>query len=217
MPAEADPAAPIKRRLPLLRVISFFWPLLLVIFAFWLVIGIGSTSHNLKLDAVLDLPSITQCTKDTLAVLDHDQVAGPAALRQALEHCYSLIRSQGLLNDFAVRELTFIQQYRSSAILMWMVVVITLSGVGLAAIQLFASYQLAAQTKYTVVESELSVERNKLILKSSVTGLFILAISFAFFLVYVTNVYQLQATDTAKEHIPAAAGQLSKGQLTAPQ
>jgi hypothetical protein len=78
---------------------------------------------------------------------------------------------------------------------MWMVVAVTFSGVLLAGLQLWASYQLAAASRTTLHanDGEFILKRDQLVLKSSITGLFILLVSFCFFLVFVFYVYRFEA------------------------
>jgi hypothetical protein len=77
---------------------------------------------------------------------------------------------------------------------MWMVVIITFSGVLLAGLQLWASYRLAEsrQTTLDANDGQLVLERDRVVLKSSIAGLFILLVSFAFFLVFVLYVYRFE-------------------------
>lgn len=99
-----------------------------------------------------------------------------------------------MLSDFAIRKLDFFQQYRANGILMWMVIAVTFSGVLLAGLQLWASYELATVNKspLNTDESQIVLTRDQLVLKSSVTGLLILLISFCFFLAFIVYVYRLQ-------------------------
>jgi hypothetical protein len=139
-------------------------------------------------------PSMSQCVADTLSLFGLKSSPTAETLRDAREHCYSLIQSQGLLSDFAIRKLNFFQQYRGNGVLLWMVVAVTFSGVLLAGLQLCASYQLAILNKASLDsgDSELVLKRDQLVLKSSITGLFILLISFCFFLVFVLYIYRLE-------------------------
>src|ERR1700720_2361696 len=161
-----------------------------------LVIGLllGYFASDLPIGKQPDLPSMSQCIADTVNALGQNASTTPETFREARDHCYSLIRSQGLLSDFAYRKITFLQQYRANGVLMWMVVIVTLSGVLLAGLQLWASYRLAAANKTSLhsAQAELSLQRDRLVLKSSITGLFILLISFCFFLVFVFYVYRLE-------------------------
>lgn len=163
------------------------------------------------------IPSMAQCTGDTLALLDLKQPPTPEILRHLAEYCYSILRSQGLLHDFAIRKLNFAQQYRANGILMWMIVVITVSGVLLAALQLMASYRLAEASKRALAASgEVSLQRDRIVLRSSVTGLFILLLSFAFFLVYVLYVYRFERWHDDDLSKPQQATGLPSGGLGAP-
>lgn len=119
--------------------------------------------------------------------------------RKAYELCYSSILGQGQINDFRIRRLKFIQQTYDERILLWMVVIITNSGVLLAAVQLGISYRLATLGKGTGFDvSEISLERTKMSMKSSVTGLIILFISLAFFLIFVMFVFKIDEVKTDK-------------------
>jgi hypothetical protein len=161
-----------------------------------LLIGllVGYFAADLPIATQPALPTMSQCVSDTLSLPGQKSSPMPEILRDIRDYCYSLIQAQGLLSDFAIRKLNFFQQYRANAVLMWMVVAVTLSGVLLAGIQLRASYQLAAANKDSLDmgDSQLTLTRDKLALKSSITGLFILLISLCFFLVFVTYVYKFE-------------------------
>jgi hypothetical protein len=150
------------------------------------------------------LPSMSECTTATLNLFGPKNPPNAEMLRDAREHCYSLIQGQGLLSDFAVRKLNFFQQYRANGVLMWMVVAVTFSGVLLAGFQLWASYQLAIANKSSldVSDSELILKRDQLSLKSTTIGLLILLISFCFFLVFVLYVYRFE---TVGDHANSAS------------
>jgi sterol desaturase/sphingolipid hydroxylase (fatty acid hydroxylase superfamily) len=121
------------------------------------------------------------------------------------------------LNDFELRKRTFTQQYFANEIMLWMVVVMTLSGVLLAALQLAASYRMASgKGAPAPLSGELTVAKDQLIFKSSVTGLFILIVSFAFFFVFVLYVYQPKEVDLENEGRPARTKMLDAGGLGAP-
>jgi small-conductance mechanosensitive channel len=76
---------------------------------------------------------------------------------------------------------------------LWMVLTITLSGVVLAGLQLLAAYRLATAGRGEFAQQqEITLEQNRISLKSSVTGLLILVVSFAFFMVYVAWVFAIR-------------------------
>jgi hypothetical protein len=141
-----------------------------------------------------ELPTMQRCVADTTGILVQKNPVNAENLRDARDHCYSLIQAQGTLNDFAIRKMNFYQQYRANGVLMWMVVSITFAGVVLAGVQLWASYRLAVSNKTSLSDAsgQLILEANRLVLKSSVTGLFILLVSFCFFLVFVFYVYRFE-------------------------
>src|SRR3984893_10635159 len=137
--------------------------------------------------------SMSDCIGSTLKLLTKEQISSPEQIKFAREHCYSQIRSQGLLNNFYILDLAYIQQYRTNPVLLWLVVGVTISGVILAALQLLAAFQLAMVKDQDMQGGgAMAVKRNEIALKSSVTGLFILLMSFAFFLVFVFYVYRIE-------------------------
>jgi|GEM_PF-4321873 len=178
----------------------------------------GSSIGNLPVAKQADLQSMNQCVTDTLSFQGQKNPPVSAALRDAREHCYSLINAQGLLNDYAIRKLNFYQQIRANGVLMWMVVSVTFSGVLLAALQLWASYRMAAanRTQLFAEAGELTVQHDRLVLKSSVTGLFILLISFCFFLVFVFYVYKFETPADQSNIAPPSASMLPTDGLGPP-
>jgi hypothetical protein len=118
--------------------------------------------------------------------------------------CYDSMVSQLLVDEELVRIDTFVFQKYQTRVLLFMVVAITLSGVGLAGLQLLASYKLAILGRGELTGGgELTYSRDSVSFKSSVVGLMILAISFAFFMVYVIWVYTITegGTSTSKPGI----------------
>ncbi len=131
--------------------------------------------------------SIANCVKDLEA--KGPPPADSAARREAVDLCYSRLVRQGQINEFQIRRVSFESQHIADRVVLWMVVCLTLSGVALAAVQIVASSNLFGGQGAT--DSEFSVEKGKVFLRSSITGLFILLISFAFFYTYIIFVYQI--------------------------
>lgn len=119
---------------------------------------------------------------------------------RALDLCARLLEAHYRLHDFNIRRIKFLQQRYDEFIMLWMVVVITISGVALAAVQLAVSYRLAGKTSADPLgqATEITVEQNRLVFKSSVTGLAILVISFAFFLVFVLEIFVIREINPEK-------------------
>jgi hypothetical protein len=138
--------------------------------------------HSLVLG--YELPRLSDC----IATLPVKVTADPA---RATTLCYNRIYSQGLLNDFQTRRAKFAIQQSSDLVILWMVVALTLSGVLLAGLQLGAAYRLARLGQAFASEGVLAIEQGKIVFRSSMAGLFILLFSFAFFYVYVREVYTI--------------------------
>ena len=115
--------------------------------------------------------------------------------------CGNQIYDLDYLVDFDIRREKLLRQELDERVILWMVVAITMSGVILAGFQLFASYRLALASAHhdsLSAGGEFSIEAGKLSLKSSVTGLLILAISLVLFVVYVKWVYMTQELNMEK-------------------
>jgi hypothetical protein len=197
---------------------SFAWLTLTAFVGLLAGLFAGYAASDLPIAKQADLPSMNQCVIDTSNLFSQKNSPTSETLRDARDHCYSLIQAQGMLGDFAIRKLNFFQQYRANGVFMLLVVAVTVSGVLLAAVQLGVSYQLAAASKTSPIadnNSELILERGRLVLKSSITGLFILLISFCFFLVFVLYVYRFEAP-VASYSAPSPIPTLPSGGLGPP-
>ena len=104
--------------------------------------------------------------------------------------CHNIVATDLTAQEQIIRNQNYVFQRSENIVLMVMVVLITLSGVVLAALQLLASYKLASLGKGSLSDGgEVNLTVSNLAVKSSVVGVTILAISFAFFLVFVLYVY----------------------------
>ena len=113
--------------------------------------------------------------------------------------CYDTIGSQLKIDQEKIRRDNFVFQRNENVVLLYMVVLITISGVVLAGVQLLASYKLAlaGHGELAGAASEINYSASSVSFKSSVIGLTILAMSFAFFLVFVIYVYELRDISSA--------------------
>lgn len=114
-----------------------------------------------------------------------------------IQTCKNHLEGQGDLDDFQMRRAKMYQQNYGDTVVLWMVVFITVAGIALAAVQLLISYRLASTTGNTMGEmgGELIVEQGRVSLKSSLAGMFILAISFGFFWLFVVFVHPVRVVD----------------------
>lgn len=137
---------------------------------------------------------ISSCLADSTL----DVAVDKAERDERLNFCYQKIRWQSSLDDYSIRRWVFQNQLVADIVLLWVVVSITLSGVVLAALQLYTSYRIAMSGKGASdgsFGSSFEMERGKVALKSSVTGLFIILFSFGFFYVYVIFVYKISVPE----------------------
>jgi hypothetical protein len=79
--------------------------------------------------------TIVECT-DKVSASPGIDVKSLSIKNEVAEHCYRLLNGGYLLSDFKIRRLKFFQQKYDEVVMLWMVVVITLSGVVLAGMQL---------------------------------------------------------------------------------
>ena len=129
----------------------------------------------------------------------------PAEADPEVRACYDRLVRQGQLNEFQIRRVNFLTQHIADTVTLWMVVTLTICGVALAGWQIFTSSRLITRNP-DALTSELSIESGKIFVRSSVTGLLILIVSFAFFYVYVVWIYQIREwRDDAQVDETAAA------------
>jgi hypothetical protein len=116
--------------------------------------------------------------------------------------------SEITVEEQAVSRDTYIFQRSENVALMVMVIVITVSGVALAGVQLITSYRLALLGRDGAAgeptASELRYDHGSVVVKSSVVGVLILAISFAFFMVFVIYVYTIREAGSPVTGIASA-------------
>ncbi|MBY3030573.1 hypothetical protein HF265_15880 [Rhizobium leguminosarum] len=134
-------------------------------------------------------PDLQKCTTD----INGGKTENFTSLNLAADLCYKNTYNQALIDDFLIRRQIYKDQSYIDIVLLWMVVIITCSGVLLSGLQLFTSYRLASASKSSLPDSsEMSIETGKITLRSSIIGLFILSISLAFFIIFVYGVYTIK-------------------------
>src|ERR1700677_1499727 len=192
MEADLTSIQPSKQEIEIERSAHISFTLLLLWFLFSLSL---SNAYSAQLDSVGSAgafgSSMSDCTTYVLTLLKSTEHPTPEEVKQSVDVCYTLLNRESQISEFNVRAQAYEQQYSSTSVLLWMVVAITVSGVVLAGLQLLASYRLAVATGNNLDQTnELTLARNQIVLKSSVTGLSIMLLSFAFFLVFVRYVYK---------------------------
>ena len=116
---------------------------------------------------------------------------------QIANHCIGVVSNSYSLQDYDVRRTSFIEQYHESQFVLWLVIGITISGVVLAGIQLVSAYNMSLMLGKSAFDAiSLGFDAKSISLGTTVSGLVILAMSFAFFLVYVIYVYPVQITNS---------------------
>lgn len=174
-------------------------------------------SHMVDRSAGDEIPQrLSTCVDDRSRTIGLQQ-ADLESYDAIIHSCYRQHHQEFLLGDFVLRRAKLAQQVSDGRMLLLVVVVITMAGVALATLQLLASYRIAARGNGTLdTPGEITIERDKISLKSSVTGLFILVVSLGFFALYVTQVHPIRelrveyppesplpATDRPESGIPA--------------
>jgi hypothetical protein len=179
-----------------------FGGVLLAVFLY-LIVGVGRVDGDIR-----DHGTLAVCIEKYRAQTAAVTVNVPTLYDLNL-FCYNSIGSQLKLDQEKIRRDSFVFQRNENVVLLYMVVVITISGVVLAGVQLLASYRLALAGRGELAGgggSEITYSVNSVSLKSSVIGLTILAMSFAFFLVFVRYVYdmgELGSEGAARSATPA--------------
>jgi hypothetical protein len=133
--------------------------------------------------------------------------------------CGNQVYNQMYLADFTIRREKLVRQELDERVTLWMVVSITLSGVILAGLQLLTSYKLASSNHSDLArDSEVVIQRDRISLKSSITGVLILGISLAFFIVYVLWIYNIKeiSVDRPENLQPAPSSVSAIGGLGPP-
>ncbi len=165
-------------------------------------------------------PAVGERIEDVTACIDRYAPKNPQggtampALWDAYNFCHSVVATEFLTREQIIRNAGFADQRYENCVLLLMVVAITISGVVLAGLQLLGSYRLAKNGHGEFGGGgEASVSVHSVAVKSSVVGVLILAISFAFFLVFVVDVYTIRDVGGTASSAPAGppAHQLSSG------
>ncbi|MFD3264209.1 hypothetical protein [Phenylobacterium ferrooxidans] len=197
-PAQAEPGGALSRRG--VQVILFI-SVLLVLAA---LMAIWTTRPAPPPTTPATPTAFERCWKDQLAPVPVMEQT-PDLVDRVSSVCYNHAYRALLLDDFRIRRTAYVQQQFQGNVMLWMVVAITLSGVALAGLQLLAASRLAATGQASLAsDGVLSLERGKISLRSSVTGLLILVVSLAFFGIFVNWVYQLSENTPEKAPQPVA-------------
>jgi hypothetical protein len=177
-----------QRRFPAAPVIAVvIIPVLLVLFFLYLMHDV----RRIEIDqSNVDGQAVSACIEKHKPLLNVSNLTVDQLYRLN-GFCYDTIGSQLKIDQEKIRRDNYIFQRNENVVLLYMVVLITLSGVALAGLQLFASYKLATAGRGELAGGgEISYSAQQGVsFKSSVVGLVILALSFAFFLVFIIYVY----------------------------
>jgi hypothetical protein len=183
----------------------------LTILAVFLFLILGTTKFE-KTQGGIDNNSMSECI---------DRYKEPGSTQPKVmdlfglnSFCFVHTANQLQVDEEIIKRDNFVFQRNENVVLLYMVVLITFTGVALAGMQLLASYKLASLGHGELAGgAEISYSSQGASFKSSVVGLGILAMSFAFFLVFVLYVYTFrnpnqepQATNpTALRSVPTTS------------
>ncbi|MGO7484080.1 hypothetical protein ACCT28_23050 [Rhizobium ruizarguesonis] len=200
-----------------MKCIAVLIPAVLLFFAvFWLGFVVAPLSAPSKTDPSPRIGSIERCSVQMAAIVKPKE---PDAnnLEELLNYCYARSYYEAALGEAEIRREIYSNQPYQNSVMLWMVVIITVSGVMLSALQLLASYRLAVKGRESMTSTtELSIARDKLAIRSSITGLLILTVSLAFFFVYVVFVYTIRMDVGETQPGPSQGDSLSDTQTDAP-
>lgn len=162
-----------------------------VVVALWAIYGIWIRNSDLRpVTQTTEAAGVNTCMDRYAANPIDDKAAQINLLWSVYSLCDAMTSRKLLYEEQVIRNENFVFQRYENTIIMLMVVSITISGVILAGLQLFASYKLASAGKAVFEQAgEVTLDSHSMAVKSSVVGVIILAISFAFFLVFVLYVY----------------------------
>jgi cytochrome b subunit of formate dehydrogenase len=165
---------------------------LAVLLSFFLYLIIG-VSHIDSEKSDVDGKAVSNCIERFRPIVVPASIGVPN-LYDLNWFCYDLNLSQLKVDQEKIRRDNFIFQRNENVVLLFMVVLITISGVILAGLQLFASYRLAIinPDRELAGGADISYSTKGISFRSSVVGLVILALSLIFFLVFVIYVYPLR-------------------------
>jgi hypothetical protein len=149
-----------------------------------------------------DATPLNDCIQQRLSAIP-SAPDGLALLDRARAICFDIADDEQRLRNLETNEKTHRNQLFQNNVLLFMVVAITLSGIVLSALQLWASYKLALAGHGLLADGgDINLQTNNVAVKSSVVGVVILGISLAFFALFVMNVYQIK-TNPERSSAPA--------------
>lgn len=186
--------------------ICVFSPFIVIVFAAVMMYMVAPRREE---PAKNSAPPITQSEYEFLFVSCIDSIKKSQGsdrpdfllYRQIWEMCETHVYDLVSLRDFDIRKEKFRQQGFADTVLLFMVVTITLSGVVLASLQLWTSYKLVSTgfAYDALKDSTLTIENNKISVRSSTTGLLILVVSLAFFIIYVIWIYSIHEISISQQ------------------
>jgi len=170
---------------------ALFGFLAVVVLSLWAIYGLWIRNADLRpVSQTTEAAGVNSCMDRYAAGPIDDKPAQLNLLWSVYQLCDAMTSRKLLYEEQVIRNENFVFQRYENTIIMLMVVSITISGVILAGLQLFASYKLASAGKAVFEQAgEVTLDSHSMAVKSSVVGVIILAISFAFFLVFVLYVY----------------------------
>jgi len=166
---------------------------------------VGHQSSRPSRPTTSDHKEITSCIEQ-YATRIQPQSMDWQVLSSASGFCSYVIQARFAAEEQTIIDDNFVFQRYENQILMFLVIAITISGVVLAALQLLASYRLASAGRGSLAEGgEVSLKRDSVVVNSSVVGVVILAVSFAFFLVFILYVYTIPDRTKQEAQVSSAA------------
>jgi hypothetical protein len=132
-----------------------------------------------------------------------------------MNYCYARIARGEMLEDYLSRRAAFTVQRLSAEIVLVLLVLMTTCGIGLAGLQLVFAYRLASRGRAGFTDSTEATIAQKASIRSSVSGVIIVAAGLTFFILWTKMGFTLTESQTAPTDTPPSSA--LHLDMTAPQ
>lgn len=162
----------------------------IIAIVFYIVGQVDATPRTTRATAANNIASCV--SQDLAEALKRNPALPPEEKTRAFIVCRDVMFATLLADEHIIRNETLVLQRDQNAAMLTLVVIITVSGVVLAGLQLLGSFYIAKEGRAAASDAgEFSVKSTEISVKSSYVGVLILGLSLVFFAVFVLFVYRL--------------------------